>query len=117
MARVLVIDDEEMMRRLLVRVLTHLGHDVETASDGEEGLNKFHEGEFDTVLTDLLMPTRDGMETIHELRRTAPGLRIVAMSGSFHPLSDEVRIAKAVGANCVLEKPFGMKDVANALAI
>lgn len=110
MARVLVIDDEEMMRRLLVRGLTHLGHDVETASDGEAGLNKFHEGEFDTVLT-------HGMETIHELRRAAPGLRIVTVSGSFHPLSDEVRIAKAVGANFVLEKPFGMKDVANALAI
>lgn len=117
MARVLVIDDEEVMRRLMVRVRTHLGHEVETASDGAEGLNKFHEGEFDTVLTDLLMPTRDGMETIHELRRAAPGLRIVATSGSFDPLSDEVRIAKAVGANFVLEKPFGMKDVANALAI
>ena len=116
MARVLVIDDEEMMRRLLVRVLTHLGHDVETACDGDEGLHKFQEGSYDTVMTDLLMPTRDGMETIHALRRSAPDLRIVAMSGSFHPLSDEVRLAKAVGADCVLEKPFGMHDVANALA-
>lgn len=105
------------MRRMLVTVRTHQGHEVETACDGEEGLDKFHEGEFDTVLTDLPMPTRDGVRTIFELRRTAPGVRIVAMPGSDHPLSEEVRIAEAVGASCVLEKPFPVKDVLNALVI
>ena len=81
MARILVIDDDEQMRSLLCRILTHDGHDVFEADNGQTGIEIFDKEGADLVITDLVMPEKDGIETIVVLRRTFPALKIIAISG------------------------------------
>jgi CheY-like chemotaxis protein len=107
MARILVIDDDLSMRRLVARILTSANHEVVEASNGKKGMEQFAACRPDVVVTDLLMPEQEGIETIRELRRIAPSLRIVAMSGGG---TDNdlmfLGMAKALGADAVLAKPF-----------
>src|SRR5690242_8002624 len=81
MAQILVIDDEPMLRRTLRAVLERAGHTVVEAEDGNQGLEQFNVQRPDLVLTDIIMPNREGVETIGEMRRQAPDLPIIAMSG------------------------------------
>lgn len=106
-AFILVIDDDASARRSLQLVLENAGHSVAAAEDGEAGLALARDLPFDCVVTDMLMPGRDGVSTIMELRRIRPGLRIVAISGSgASGQVDFVKLAQHVGADATLEKPF-----------
>jgi CheY-like chemotaxis protein len=107
MARILVIDDDSSMRRLVARILAGANHEVAEAANGKKGMERFATHRPDVVITDLLMPEQEGIETIRELRRIAPSLRIVAMSGGGTD-NDPIffDIAKALGADAVLAKPF-----------
>jgi two-component system, chemotaxis family, chemotaxis protein CheY len=108
MALILVIDDVAQMRDLVRRMLERAKHTVIEAEDGERGLAVFEEQHPAIVITDLLMPKKEGIETIQQIRRLRPDAKIIAMSGS-----DDVRgrslyldAAQRLGADAVLAKPF-----------
>jgi DNA-binding response OmpR family regulator len=81
MARILVIDDELMVRTMLERILTKAGHEVVLAANGREGITQFKNAPADLVLVDVVMPVQDGLETIVQLRRESPNVGIITMSG------------------------------------
>ncbi len=118
MARILVIDDDVMLQRLLKETLTVLGHEVCQAFDGREGVGACRESPPDLVLTDVMMPEQDGLQTIRELRRLCPDVKIIAMSGgSFaFPQLDVLSLARHFGARQVLYKPFAHEDLTAALS-
>lgn len=117
MARVLVIDDDEVIRMLLSRVLEASGHDVSTAADGRKGMAVFKMNPADVVVTDIYMPNQEGLATIMELRRSFPAVKIVAMSGGgMRSGMDVLPVAEALGAERILRKPFTPADVAALMA-
>jgi len=107
MARILLIDDEPLVRRTLQLALENAGHSVATAEDGEGGMALARTLGFDLMVIDVLMPGRDGLETIMEMRREKPNLRILAISGCGHSSRvDFLKLARGLGATRTLEKPF-----------
>lgn len=117
MARILVIDDDELMRGMLSRTLEKMGHLVVTAGDGGEGLRIYDPEDFDVVFTDLVMPGVEGLETLRELRRVNPGVKVVAMSGGGRgSAKDYLQVAQMLGATCVLTKPFSNAALVEVLA-
>lgn len=120
MARILLIDDDELLRDTLLQMLELDGHDVVEAADGAKGLKTFHgsSGHFDAVITDVLMPGVDGAKVIVELRRSHPDLPIIAISGGRRVLSPQFNLqtASLAGATCQLAKPFSRHDLQSALS-
>lgn len=82
MARILVIDDEPVVREFVKEILQLEGHRVETANDGYAGVTAFRRQPADLVVVDLIMPYKDGIQTIQELRQMQPDLPIVVMTGA-----------------------------------
>ena len=116
MARILIIDDDPAIRQTIRKILQQKGHHTEEASDGEEGVRLFRAGDFDLVITDLVMPGQEGIETILELRGDFPDVRILAVSGGLSvsktgPLQD----AEALGADASLGKPFSIQELTEAV--
>jgi DNA-binding response OmpR family regulator len=116
MKRILVVDDNEALRRPLGKFLEQAGYQVETAADGNAGLKLFRQSPFDLVVTDLIMPGKEGLETIVELRRIQPDLKIIAMSGGgrLDP-SNYLPMATLLGATKVLAKPFSQDEIIEAV--
>jgi CheY-like chemotaxis protein len=113
---ILIVDDEPAIRELLGIMLSTCGHTVATAEDGLQAPKVMATRHIDVVITDLLMPERDGLEFITELRRKYPSVKIIAMSGGGHIARDSyLRIAKTFGAHFMLEKPFSQADVVGAV--
>ncbi|MBD3394853.1 MAG: response regulator [Chitinivibrionales bacterium] len=110
----LVIDDEEAIREYLRYVLQSEGYEVTTASDGNEGMRKFHAGGYDTVVTDISMPEKDGIEAIIEMRRLYPAVPIVAISG-LDSRERLLRIAGMFEADAMLKKPFTRDELLAAV--
>ena len=115
--RVLVIEDDADVRALLKEMLAALGHECATAIHGIAGLESYRAGEFDVVITDLLMPEQEGLETIGELRRIDPDVRIIAISGGgrIQGPHEVLLQASALGAQATLGKPFRLADLKRAL--
>jgi CheY-like chemotaxis protein len=111
MARILVVDDEDWVRVSVTTVLRRAGHHVTTADDGEDALGKFHPGHFDLVITDIVMPRREGIETLRAVRKLETGIRIIAMSESDGDHGFYLKAAAALGADATLEKPFTAADL------
>lgn len=120
MARILIIDDDAHLRSALAAGLEAAGHIVEQAEDGRAGTAHFRAEPADLVITDLVMPNQEGIETILTLRREFPDVRIIAMSGSARNSALYLELARTLGAARVLEKPFTrdrlLQAVADALA-
>lgn len=113
---ILVVDDEPELRDVIGRVLTDAGHRVTCAANGRDAIAKMSEQAFELVLTDVIMPEKDGMQVITEARRKHPGIRIVAMSGGGHiPREQYLKIATGLGAHAVLEKPFTNQELADVI--
>jgi two-component system, chemotaxis family, chemotaxis protein CheY len=118
-ARILVIEDDELVRATLEQMLQTAGHDVDLAGDGEEGLRQFRESPVDLVLCDIFMPRKDGIATLRELRAICTDLPIIMMSGGTpRPLragdptdTDYLRMAKSLGATRTLMKPFDARKL------
>lgn len=105
-ASILIIDDDAAVSRTLSLILTRAGYRVSTVNNGRKGLEMLSDGEFDLVLTDIIMPELDGIEAIRRIRSDHPGLRIIAMSGGGQiDKADFLHMAEALGADRVLEKP------------
>ncbi len=119
MARILIIDDDDGVRRLLERVLERAGHSVLTARDGEAGLAAARQARPDLVITDIFMPEREGLSTIVELRRIHPDVPVIAISGGgMLAGGDYLSVARDMGADRVLPKPLQisiLRDVVHDL--
>ncbi len=113
MARILVIDDDDSIRHLLREILEMNGHEVWDAADGRAGVSLYRRSPVDLIITDILMPEKDGVELIMELKEYFPEVRIVAMSGGGRGLDAafNLRMAQDFGALRVLVKPFSSMDV------
>ena len=125
MTKVIVIDDEEDIRITLKEVLGRAGFEVEVASNGNEGMNLLREHGADLVITDIIMPGSDGVETAHNIRTEFPKTKIIVMSGGGNaaPLGYEpaaitktayLASAAAIGADLTLTKPFDREELIKA---
>lgn len=116
MALILVIDDEEGIRALLRDILQKEGHKVLEAPNGNVGVHLFHQNQPDLVITDIFMPEKEGTQTILELRKSYPNVKIIAISGGeIAARFDVLGTAKDFGALRVLAKPFHPKDLRQAV--
>lgn len=112
MARILVVDDEDLVRFSVRQMLEDEGHMVVEAADGVEGIAHLEGQSFDLMITDIVMPRKEGMETIAEARQMQPDMRVIAISGGgpvgqFHYLE----LAKQFGADAMLAKPFKKQEL------
>jgi DNA-binding response OmpR family regulator len=112
MARILLIDDDPMVRSTLEFALKQSGHEVICASDGREGLRAYASATPQLVIVDIIMPNKEGLETIIEIRARDPKTPIIAISGGGRTTNDNfLEMATLVGADKVLRKPFERKDL------
>jgi len=110
--RIVVIDDNDLMRETLLHMLAQLDCRAVAADGGDAGIREVARDGADIVITDILMPDKDGLETIRELRRVFPGVRIVAMSGGGRmATTNYLDHARLFGAEAMLAKPFALEDL------
>jgi CheY-like chemotaxis protein len=115
--RILLIDDEAAVRMTVAEILKRAGYEVQSAADGKSGLELYKSQRFDLLITDLLMPERDGLETIMTLRRGGAPLKIMVISGCGQTLGSEyMKIAQHLGADLSLPKPFTRTELLAAVA-
>jgi len=112
MAQILVTDDDADLRGTLEKLLKLRGYSVQVGRDGLEGAKLLAQNRYDLLITDIVMPNQEGLESIIQARKRYPELKIIAMSGA-GKTSTEVylRVAKNVGANAVFQKPWSPKDM------
>ena len=116
MVSIVVIDDEPVVCDTITEMLQKAGHDVRSASDGNVGIKLCQEQPPHIVITDIIMPEKEGIETIVDIRRTYPGIKIIAMSGGADVGSMPVlQLAEMVGADKVLKKPFLPSEIVEAI--
>jgi DNA-binding response OmpR family regulator len=112
MARILIIEDETTLRGFMQEFLEKAGYEVGVASDGEEGMCLFAEQPYDVVITDILMPNKEGLETILELSQQSPDVKIIAITGGGIGLGDDLLdMARDFGAHRALRKPIPMRQL------
>jgi CheY-like chemotaxis protein len=105
---VLVVDDEPAVRELVKEILESGGYEVLTACNGREAMKSLRRNVVDPVITDLVMPEQEGIETIRAIRKGQPGLKILAMSGSAAP---HLSTARKLGAQDSIQKPFTVESL------
>jgi len=113
--RILVVDDEEQIRKLLRKILENEGYIVSDASSAEEGIKRFSEQSADLIITDLVMPGKSGIDMALDIKEEYPPINIILMSGcTWYGLEAEFLVAKALGA-LTLEKPIERKTILGAI--
>ncbi len=112
MAKILLIEDDDDARTLMANVLQQSGHTVIQAGNGTRGMYEFHRMSPDLVVTDVIMPGQEGIETVRRIRQHNPQTQLLVISGGGRWNSAEycLSTAKKLGANRVLEKPFTRED-------
>ncbi|MBL0160270.1 MAG: response regulator [Bryobacterales bacterium] len=113
-ARVLVVDDDAAVRELVAAMLESGGYPVAVASNGREALAMLASDGFEVIITDLVMPEQEGIETIKLIRRDYPTVKVIAMSGAFG--GDYLRIAGYLGAHGTIAKPLRIQTVLDTVA-
>ena len=112
MASILVVDDDDLIRKLVYKTLVRAGYDVVATGDGREAESIYRREPTDLIITDLFMPEKEGMELIMELRREFPDVKIIAISGAGALGSTEyLEMARMIGATRTLAKPFGQEQL------
>ena len=112
MKKILVVDDEEQIRLMLSQMLSHEGYEVHTAENGEDGMREIGRHAFDLVITDMIMPVKDGLKFIMELVRDYPDLKILAISGGGAIKAERyLTMAGYLGDIATLEKPFNRETI------
>lgn len=114
MTRILVIDDDANIREIIVEMLTDAGYEVVAAGSGTNGIRLFRQAPFDLVVTDLIMPDKDGLEVVMELRKDFPGVKIITLSGNPFGRSS-LETSRALGAARTLGKPFSEDQLLEAV--
>ncbi len=116
MKRVLIIDDEPVILVMLKKMIEKAGYKVDLASNGNEGLDLLRSKPFDLVITDIIMPEREGLEIISILRKEFPEIKVIAISGGGRLSPDGyLESANFLGAKKVLKKPFTMDEIVGAV--
>jgi len=116
MSRILIIDDDKFVRTSIRAVLECAGHEVSDVGDADSGIDQQRQDPFDVVIVDLVMPQKEGLETIRELKQDFPDLPIVAISGGGVIVKKSfIQAATVFGATTTLEKPFGGEQLLNAI--
>jgi CheY-like chemotaxis protein len=117
MAHILVIDDDQQFRDMLVQMLQGDRHDVSAAADGAEALKVLQQRRPDLIITDILMPNMDGVETIMELSRRGADTPVIAMSGGRRSISADFNLNSAdlLGVKATLAKPFSRAELREAI--
>lgn len=114
--RILVIDDEPTTLDLLRRVLELKGYNVITARNGQEGVELFQQQPSDLVITDMVMPIKDGLQTILDLRSDVPELPVIAISGGGAiPKERYLAIAAYMDQVVTIAKPFSLEEITEAV--
>lgn len=118
MSKILVLDDEPSILLMLTKMLEKAGHEVSVALNGKEGMVLFEKNRPDLLITDIIMPEKEGLETIFEVRKRYPGLKIIAISGGgrIGP-TGYLPGAKLLGADMVFQKPLEQKEFLEAVAL
>jgi CheY-like chemotaxis protein len=112
MAKILVIDDDFIVRRTIIRLLEDGGYKVLSAENGLRGMAMFRSERPDLVITDIIMPEQEGIQTITEMRKAKPDAKIIVISGSGRIGNiDFLRIAQHLGASDAIAKPFDPDDL------
>jgi DNA-binding NtrC family response regulator len=109
MKKILVTEDDQKMRDGLVEILKEEGYEVDFAQNGQKGLEKIKEKDYDIVLTDLIMPVMDGMELLRNIKHTKPGTSVIIIT-AFGTIENAVEAIK-VGASEYITKPFKIDEV------
>ena len=117
MTKILVIDDDEQMRNVLKKLLTHEGYQVFIAEDGVEGIKCCYRYHPDLVITDIIMPNKDGFAVIAEIIAINPKQPIIAMSGGRRILAAELEHVKAIGTKGMLQKPFTLQQLQELISV
>ena len=113
---ILIIDDEPMIRHLAARILDRAGYRTTSAANGIQGLSSFRRERPALVITDLIMPEREGIETIRLIRREGANVPIIAISGgTLTGTADFLAMARELGASAVLRKPFEPAELLDAV--
>ncbi len=114
--RILLVDDDEAFRGMVRLALEGFGCEVTEARDGMEAEQLCNAHPFDLVITDLIMPEREGLETIRDVLRRKSGTKVIAMSGGGHVAAENyLRIARKMGVSQVLRKPFTFEALKDAV--
>jgi two-component system, cell cycle response regulator CpdR len=121
MAKVLLIDDEADLRALIKRILERDGHTVTVAESGRIVADAVASGDFatvfDLIITDIVMPDVEGLETIRLLKQANPRAKVIAMSGGGHAATPEgyLEMARRLGADATITKPFSVAELLSAM--
>lgn len=117
MARILIVEDDVQLREMLKQVLELQNYEVVESNDGEDAIQVLKQSPFDLVITDIIMPQKDGTGLIMEIRKSYPDLQIIAISGGARHIDPQnpLHIAKMLGANQTFTKPFKIKELLGAV--
>jgi YesN/AraC family two-component response regulator len=109
---IVVIDDDELVCETIVSFLQIAGHEVNSALDGDKGIDLVKANNPDLVITDIVMPTKEGMETIRDIKKYSPETKIIAISGQGWASGvSYLEMAERLGANATISKPFTRQDL------
>jgi CheY-like chemotaxis protein len=116
MAKILIVDDEKIVRDLLRTVLEHDGHTVDEVTDGEDAIAANTKAAYDVAIVDLILPRKNGLDTVVEMRKQKPGLRFIVMTGALPALLDKNRnMDEMLGPVVKLTKPMRPTDLLRAV--
>lgn len=113
--KILIIDDEPDILVMLKKMMERAGFNVRLAVNGDEGLMSFYEEKPDLVITDIIMPEKEGLEIIREMKKQHPALKIIAISGGGRISAESyLETASHFGANRIFQKPFTQSEIVSA---
>ena len=115
MKSILIIDDDSLLRGMLKDVFEFNGFKVYAASHGQAGIDLYRKEHVDLVITDIVMPGKDGLETIRDLKKEYPDVKIIAISGANTVAPDRLQVARGFGAIHTIRKPFMPDDILKAV--
>jgi DNA-binding response OmpR family regulator len=110
---ILVVDDDPQVLDLMAEILSDEGYRVLRASDGRRAMTTIRQEAVDLMVTDLIMPEQEGVETITQLKREYPSVRVIAISGAAE--GAYLKLAELLGANAVLRKPFAPAELVSRI--
>ena len=117
MAKILIIDDNEQVRKVMASYLEHDNHEIALAADGKQGISRLQSQTFDLVITDIIMPEQDGLEVLMWLKTQVNRPKVIAVSGGSPSLDLNylINMAQRLSADKVLQKPFDFMTLTTAV--